>query len=629
MRMLFQSRRGILLLLGLFFLVFGVEFTPTRLARDFSPYGIVSSDSLFRVQVAQFFWIGSGICCLGASISPLPIPFKSIFFKVLAIPKLGLCCVILTLIFFIPPMALLYFQKLPGVFKFFAGDTFYYLTIAHHFSQTHSFTFDLIAPTNGFHPIWGYFLSMAFKTISNTPESQIYFTMISSLCFTGFAVIFLGALVYQQTGSLFWSVVTLFPGYSYLMSVALNKNYGTLWSFANGMESSFSLLLGSFVFWGIHRQWHTKKNPICLLGLGTLLALCTLARLDDVFLYGAILVFSFLVSKESRGSRVFFLGLPGLLLIGAYLIYNQISVGVMFPVSGKFKQGLGVLPNFYFLLEFLFPWITRPFHFFEHSNTLWPSTSWRIFQMLFPMGIAVGVFLRNRQNFLASPFVMPLVFYIFLKGAYHFFCVGIWHQGQWYYPLSWVASHFLITLTVAPWVKQHFSSFQERFFKVGLGFWSLLVLNSFWIDLWSGSQNQHYYEFFQRRETLKETLIHRPNAPIPLKLLSFEDGIIAYSLKLPSLNGLGFALNAEAADWKLRGELLSYAYQQGHSVLCSLVYAPPLEGAKSFYSSEELQSRLEKAFYLKGERDFQKWHFEVYYRDRVTGALFIRFSPKN
>ncbi|MEK7486483.1 MAG: hypothetical protein AABZ60_19340, partial [Planctomycetota bacterium] len=599
-----------------------------RLSRDFSPFGTVSTDSVFRVQWVQFFFIGIAILLMFGSFFSFPFKFNFERARLSFIPPWFLCSFALLLCFFGPPLALLYFQKFMVPFKFFAGDTFYYLTIAQNFAQTSSYTFDLMLPTNGFHPLWGYFLGVLYRATNTSQEIQIYLAFLSSLIFTGLAVFILGALLYHQTRSFFWSFLTLFPGYSYLLTVALNKNHGTLWSFANGMESSFSLFFGSLVFWGLYWNWPATNHRKKLIFLGVLLSLCTLSRLDDIFLYGAVLLLSFSASKNQRLSRVIFLAIPGFVMIGAYLLYNYVSTGMMLPISGKFKQGLGFLPNLYFLVETFFPFLTRPLDLFEYSPSFWPSTSWRIVQMLFPVLIAVFILSRKSQAS-SSLFVPILCSYILFKGAYHFFCVGLWHQGQWYYPLSMVASHILITLTLASWLNDSFFKAQKRYVLAVFFLWSLLLTHVFWIEMWSATINQHYYDFFQRRESLKSLLTQRNNAPNPLKLLSYEDGIIAYSLKFPTLNGLGFALNSEAAPWKLNGNLLSYAYEKGYRILCSLVYAPSLDPSKSSYSSEEIRASLEKAFYMKTERDFQKWRFELYYRDRLTGALFIRFFPKD
>ena len=54
-----------------------------------------------------------------------------------------------------PPLLSLHGQGIAGVFSFFPGDAFYYLSIAEHSVGKSFYTFDGSFPTNGFHPLWG------------------------------------------------------------------------------------------------------------------------------------------------------------------------------------------------------------------------------------------------------------------------------------------------------------------------------------------------------------------------------------------------------------------------------------------------------------------------------------------
>ena len=58
------------------------------------------------------------------------------------------------------------------------------------------------------------------------------------------------------------------------------------------------------------------------------------------------------------------------------------------------------------------------------------------------------------------------------------------------------------------------------------------------------SYNQKYEIFFNNRENLKSAL---ENLDPNFKFLSFDDGIIAYSLQSPTMSGLGFALDKDTS----------------------------------------------------------------------------------
>ena len=88
------------------------------------------------------------------------------------------------------------------------------------------------------------------------------------------------------------------------------------------------------------------------------------------------------------------------------------------------------------------------------------------------------------------------------------------------------------------------------------------------------SYNQKYEIFFNNRENLKSALEDLdPN----FRFLSFDDGIIAYSLQSPTMSGLGFALDKEAYKAKVDANLLGLAYSRGYRWLTSLNYMPSFD----------------------------------------------------
>jgi len=53
--------------------------------------------------------------------------------------------------------------SLRGVFGFFASDAYYYFSVASNSVGKNFMTFDGYYPTNGFHPIWQYYLAGLFR----------------------------------------------------------------------------------------------------------------------------------------------------------------------------------------------------------------------------------------------------------------------------------------------------------------------------------------------------------------------------------------------------------------------------------------------------------------------------------
>ena len=80
-----------------------------------------------------------------------------------------------------PPTLSYAARGVEGAFSFFAADAFYYLAIADHSVGVPGFTYDGSFPTNGFHPLWQYFLWAAFSSFGLAGASQIVFTFATSV----------------------------------------------------------------------------------------------------------------------------------------------------------------------------------------------------------------------------------------------------------------------------------------------------------------------------------------------------------------------------------------------------------------------------------------------------------------
>lgn len=615
--------------LGCFFLFFGGLCTPERLL-TFSPEGTFPADALSRIEIFRYFWIGFGVLLIlmsffGNHFFQRGRRFSHAFMK---LPFYGQMVLFWSglLLFFCSPIYLFYQQfGLLAPFKFFVGDTFYYLVIAKHFAEVGIFSFDSIHSTNGFHPLWGYILSGVFRLGAFDLEGQVRITFFLSSLFLSLGLFFWGAILYQRTRSFFWTFFTLFPGYYYFLGVAFDPHAGNIWAFANGMESACSLLFGGITFWVLLQFKPKQKNEKYFVFLGIFVSFTVLSRLDDVFLYVAVLIvcIDFFSLKSLR--KWIWLAFPGIIFIGSYLIYNQYTCGMAFPVSGQFKQGFGFLSNFYFTLDTFLPGLMRSLELFTCSLHFWSFTGWRILQMVFPALVVFLLFrpIRLRAKEQGSLFEPTLMLYILLKFFYNYFFVATWNQGQWYYPLSIVGVNVLITLFLTQHIFPLLSPYFARFCRWTLCFVSLLLIQVFWMEKWTSSYNQNYFTFFTRYESIQSSLQAKIKSPI--KLLAYEDGILAYALGYPTLNGFGYALDAKSAEEKRKGQILNYAYEQGHNILGFLVYSTLPQTPN--LSSQAIRENLAQAFYLEKNIDLSKWEFEIIYRDRISGALFLAFRP--
>ena len=93
-----------------------------------------------------------------------------------------LIAIAVTLLIAYPVLFAIAYYGIEAPFRFFAADAFYYLNIAHNIGKTPIFSFDGIYPTNGFHPLWQYYLSATFSLL-NSQNQEIYFATFSSILF--------------------------------------------------------------------------------------------------------------------------------------------------------------------------------------------------------------------------------------------------------------------------------------------------------------------------------------------------------------------------------------------------------------------------------------------------------------
>src|SRR5690606_21675159 len=135
-----------------------------------------------------------------------------------------------------PALISLYGQGFPVVFKFFAGDAFYYLAVAEHSIGKPFYTFDGAFPTNGFHPLWQYYLRTAFELLGWQGDhvAQLLFAFFSSVVFVASGTALFALTLLRLTGRPVLAVLGALPGAMYVLFALIDPQYGAPWSFVNG-----------------------------------------------------------------------------------------------------------------------------------------------------------------------------------------------------------------------------------------------------------------------------------------------------------------------------------------------------------------------------------------------------------
>jgi hypothetical protein len=235
---------------------------------------------------------------------------------------------------------------------FNTDDAFYYFKTAQNIVEGQGVSFDGIARTNGYHPLWLMVLLPIFTLAK--------YDLILPLRFVIALQVALGlgsALILYRFGRTLVSPWTAFL-------IAL------IWSFTptihevvfkGGTEAglnAFFMVLFVWLFYRICEQIKIGEIHLWrIFGLGVLAAITLLSRLDNVylvFIFGGWLVLRFwrtpgqdtlnLISTFKWWLRLglaYFGPLVGTL--GMYLVINQVYFGSAMPVSGKVKRWWGTL----------------------------------------------------------------------------------------------------------------------------------------------------------------------------------------------------------------------------------------------------------------------------------------------
>jgi hypothetical protein len=536
-----------------------------------------------------------------------------------------------------PALAAVFQRRISGIFSFFAADAFYYLKVATVSANLKFYSFDGSNVTNGFHPLWQYYLTYSFRFLDLcTQESQIYWAFFSCLVLAAIGLGFLGLAVTNRLGSLWAALFVMTPGAYYLLFGLVDPNFGATWSFVNGMESGLSIFFFGALLYLLSLYGESySKSLVLKLSVSAILVLITLSRLDDIFIF-APFILQLLFSRGSLRKRVsdalLFVTIPTV-FVGTYTLYNRVTAGSALPISGAAKAGYALRDNARLIWSTLFP--SGPL-FSRRIADYWQETGFRALQVCAP-AVAAGAFLfhswkqretaANLFSFDSLPSITrPFAAYVLLKAFYNLVNVNFWHQGHWYFPLS-ILTFNLICASYINWRNSLVSTFRGVSFLAVLVV--LVVANGFWANKLRREYNQEYFDFWDaRHETVKALTRAYPDGG----LLEFDDGILSYALGMPGMSGLGFALDVKASRAKERGDLLTIAYERGFRVLGSLVYMPPERVRRRLRQPmlvlpdyDDLLDHLRHVFFLNGQ-DLSKWEFRRI--ESVTSMTLIEFKPK-
>jgi hypothetical protein len=469
-----------------------------------------------------------------------------------------------------------------GPFAYAAADAFYYLTVARNVAEHGLVSFDQQHPTNGFHPLWQYALALVavVQDLAGLGATALLRSANAlSVVLVALAIWLLGRAFAAAEGRLsplflvlpvgFFSLVASVPwiaaGAEGIRASAAAEGWrplvGTLWLQTNAMETPLVLALYA---WMVHlvvcREGARRERAVLL---GTACLGLALARLDQA-VFPLVLLAALLAAAAVRGERaarlVTALGIfsGGLAL---YLASNRVFFGTWLPVSGAEKTTFPAVhgDGWRALAELL-----------GGESDL--KSGSRVLGLFLPplVGLAYlsSVFARPdlRRRLLAGTEPADRLRLALVAGAigsillaaYDVHFVPLMQQGTWYFPVSTVLVTLVVVHEAGPRLR---AVLETRRGRAAFGVaWSAAALAVFLFLHRDAAYHRELAQF--HHEVAPRIVAHYEGREAP-RIASDEDGILAFSTGLPTLNLRRLALDAEAAATRSAGELLDLAWDRG------------------------------------------------------------------
>jgi hypothetical protein len=475
-------------------------------------------------------------------------------------------------------------------FGWLASDSFYYLTVARNINAIGKCSFDGERLTNGFHPLWQ-LLSAGVYAVS--PESAVLtITVLVNAALIALAIWLLARAFGDELPPLFallpvgfyalmvsplWIFGERFGMHATDIDEGWPPLYGTLWSYANGMESSVVIVFFALAAMLYVRDRDDNKSATWL---GLSLAGMTLGRLDHGMIAATVLGGMFVHALlRRRVGPVLVAGVAFAVPMALYLAANHHWFHMWLPVSGRLKSSFPRINQHN---------LDRAWDVIIHPLRQGWYRSYRVYQMVLPVAFAPVALIRLRKGALdrfvafAAPGVAAL-------GLYNLFYVDLWEQGHWYFPLSTLFVS-LVILRLLP--------------RVG---WRWLAPAAAALCLLMFAKYQHRPPYHQRLADVYfvDAPALRQLYPTPPKLYEYDDGIVAFSTRFPTLVTKGYTLDPEAFDAFRAGSLTPLALRRGHTRFVTVSYLG-LGALNPSSSSDQIRDLMR----IPGVPATARWHLD-------------------
>ncbi|OQA45474.1 MAG: hypothetical protein BWY52_01309 [Chloroflexi bacterium ADurb.Bin325] len=204
-------------------------------------------------------------------------------------------------------------------------DAYYYFTIARNIAAGVGVSFDGLAPTNGFHPLWMLVNTLVWRLVGASQTLPVHIALT------------VGAIFDLVTMAGIWRLASALTRRSYLAGIAVLVyawNPYNLAASVNGLETS----LGAMLFvWSLVVYWRLRLASRVTwqswLTIGGLWSLLLLARTDYLIIIFPCAID--LVWRQRRDLGQIWAATLGALVWLPWLAWNKVTFGSFSQVSGK------------------------------------------------------------------------------------------------------------------------------------------------------------------------------------------------------------------------------------------------------------------------------------------------------
>jgi len=416
-----------------------------------------------------------------------------------------------------------FFPSIRFLINFTTDDSFFYIKTAYNFSMGYGSTFDLINPTNGYHPFWFLFLTLYFFGINffTLFDPEIYFRFVVLLQY-GISVLIL-YFVYRSfsiSQQDFKKSFLLFA--SPFLIVVFTRDFG--------LDSHVLCLLYSMFLFCKIKEIYLHRSLLIIKVI--LINLLFLTRIDFLLsVVPAIIVVDYLTTQNIERKKLIISYAISLIVISAtYFFMNTLFFGSLLTISGSIKNSFPEILFFQnFTMLFQQGYLTN--HFVKFVLTIF--------------AIIVFIFSLKNQSKNSPDSTIKVFLFGVCIGTLIFLILNLSYNRQgireWYVTFPAFAALLLIFYTI---------NFTKRFYLTKIWLSILFFAAYFYLTRIANSKWDSSYEYAVQ---LKER-----TAPDDRIFQMDMSGIIGFFSERKIVNGDGLINSFEYRDYVNSNNLEKY-----------------------------------------------------------------------